>query len=253
MLNVRTVLILGIVGVSYGNLFSQKWSLGLESGLSFNMPRKVDYYLERRFIQIYSDANRSLYYLYKEEEFGYDLGVCSQIKLLKYWNLFCRLKYAQTVFTGWHKMDSKLINTSQGEDKIFSFELDKYKIHQVRLSVGINCHFNNKVYFQFSPMLSVPFSVSVYRSIGEYALKFTPPEEYFKSKVKNNELNLRKLALAYEAEVSFKLCPKLFLFCNYTWIKDLYRENSDYNIPWGMKSYIGGLRLFLIKTGKSKI
>ena len=215
MLHVRTVLILGIVGVSYGNLFSQKWSLGLESGLSFNMPRKVDYYLERRFIQIYSDANTSLYYLYKEEEFGYDLGVCSQIKLLKYWNLFCRLKYAQTVFTGWHKMDSKLINTSQGEDKIFYFELDKYKIHQVRLSVGINCH--------------------------------------FKSKVKNNELNLRKLALAYEAEVSFKLCPKLFLFCNYTWIKDLYRENSDYDIPWGMKSYIGGLRLFLIKTGKSKI
>ncbi len=158
---IKILFIIGLLFISKLNLYSQNQYFGIESNLSISNPRKLDYSLTRRFIQIYSDDNTSKHYLHKEGNIGLDIGIISQIKLLKYWNLIGKLKYAQTVFTGWHNYDSKIINTSKGEDKIFYFQLDRYKIHQLQMSLGINCHYKHKIYLQFSPYLIIPFSTTL--------------------------------------------------------------------------------------------
>lgn len=248
-----TIFLYTLTSIIYYAL-SQNHFFSLESNITTCYPRKLEYDIINRrfvkFISLYEDFNESDYYLYKEEGYGFECGISSQLKLLKYWNGVAKLKYGRQAFTAWHKVGSKIINTPEGDDKIFQFNLDQYAIHTLKFGAGINMHYNNRFYVQILPYFNFPIGINMKKAIGEYGLKYSSPSTSDYSRGKNTQLDLQRIALGFETEVSAKIYKSLFLFCNYTKVKDLYREKSNNEIQWDMRNWNVGLKMTVCKDFK---
>ncbi len=228
---------------------SQTKLLGLETNLLFCSPRNFEYDLKGHVIEkiliIPTNSYSGKYYHYKENGISYEVGLVSQLKLLRHWNLISKVKYSNFQFTGWHYFKDSSIQIPNN-DKIFYFDLDKINLHSIRTNVGINFHFKSKILFQFSPVLLFNIAQSSKQAKGVYANNYQSPATSSYIKNKNDIINLSPLAFGVETEVSAIIYKNISIFLNYAKIKNYYKENTGDNYRWFVRSYAFGIRYYIL-------